>query len=267
VNTTINNLLSPDILRSSMEHFWSEQLTIEQTGNGLAAALPLMYPDGWQITVNIEPFAPAQAIITDKGRTLMMLDREGLNLDSRAKHNYALLEEKKKIFELDQHGFELRKLIKLPLSGLDIQLFAESLVSISHLIYRNESRSAQEHVVRKSLERTFTACHFTPKQDVYLTGKVGERIHVDFLFEKERQLAMESIEIHDRVKDYMERWAWRWTDLKKQNPELLSAMVYNPDLQDWDTTSLKIGKEVCDLFCPSHDRDQIRDTLIRLKAA
>jgi hypothetical protein len=90
---------------------------------------------------------------------------------------------------------------------------------------------------------------------------------VDFLFEKERQLAMESIEIHDRVKDYMERWAWRWTDLKKQNPELLSAMVYNPDLQDWDSTSLKIGKEVCDLFCPSHDRDQIKDTLIRLKAA
>jgi hypothetical protein len=102
---------------------------------------------------------------------------------------------------------------------------------------------------------------------VYLTGKVGEKIHVDFFFEKERQLAMESIEIHDRVKDYMERWAWRWTDLKKQNPELLSAMVYNPDLQDWDSTSLKIGHEVCDLFCPSHDRDQIRDTLLRLKAA
>jgi len=127
VNTTINDLLSPDLLRSSMEHFWNEQLTIEQTGNGLAAALPLMYPDGWQITVNIE--------------------------------------------------------------------------------------------------------------------------------------------IHDRVKDYMERWAWRWTDLKKQNPELLSAMVYNPDLQDWDNTSLKIGQEVCDLFCPCYDRDQIKDTLIRLKAA
>jgi hypothetical protein len=127
VNTTINDLLSPDLLRSSMEHFWNEQLTIEQTGNGLAAALPLMYPDGWQITVNIE--------------------------------------------------------------------------------------------------------------------------------------------IHDRVKDYMERWAWRWTDLKKQNHELLSAMVYNPDLQDWDNTSLKIGQEVCDLFCPCYDRDQIKDTLIRLKAA
>lgn len=267
MNTTIKNLLSPDLLRSAMERFWNEQLNVEQSGDGLVAALPIMYPDGWQITVNIEPFAPAQAMITDKGRTLMMLDRAGLNLDTRAKNNHAMFEEKKKVFDLDQHGFELRKLVKLPLDGLDVQLFAESLVSISHMVYRAESRSVQENTVKKSLQRTFDAYHLHPKQDVDLIGNVESKIHIDFLFEKERQLAMKSVDIHDRVKDYMERWAWRWTDLKKQNPELLSAMIYNPDLQDWDNTSLKIGQEVCDLFCPSHDRDQIKDTLIRLKAA
>lgn len=263
----MNNLLSSDHLRSAMGRFWDEQLAVEQSAEGLVVALPLMYPDGWQITVNIEPFAPAQAMITDKGRTLMMLDREGLNLDAHAKHNHALFEEKKKVFEISQQGFELRKLVQLPLSGLDIHLFAESLVSISHMVYRAESRSFQESTVKQSLQRTFNAYNLHPKQDVDLIGKVESRIRVDFLFEKERQLAMKSIDIQDRVKDYMERWAWRWTDLKKRNPDILSAMIYNPDLQDWDSTSLKIGQEVCDLFCPSYDRDQIKDTLIRLRAA
>lgn len=233
----------------------------------MAIALPLMYPDGWQIIVNIEPFSHATALITDKGRTLMMLDREGLNLDTRAKNNHELLEGKKKVFELDQHGFELRKLVKLPLNGLDIQLFAESLSSISHLIYRNETRGLQENIVRQSLQRSFKVHRFSPKQDVDLSGKVEDRIRVDFLFEKERRLAMKSIDIHDRVKDYMERWAWRWTDLKNQDPDILRAMIYNPDQQDWDETSLKIGREVCDLFCPYFERDQIKDALIRFKAA
>jgi hypothetical protein len=250
-----------------MKRFWDEQLVVEQSGAGLVAALPMMYPDGWQIVVNLEPFSPTHVLASYKGRTLIMLEREGLNLEAKTSSNRSLLEEKKKIFELDQAGFELRKLIPLPVNGLDVQLFAESLVSISHLIYRNEPKGVVERVVRQSLLQTFKACNMTPKEDVYLPGKVEDRIQIDFLFEAKQQLAMKSIDINDRVKDYMERWAWRWTDLQKKNPTILRSMVYNPDQQDWDETSLKIGREVCDLFCPYYDRDQIRETIEKLSAA
>jgi hypothetical protein len=47
----------------------------------------------------------------------------------------------------------------------------------------------------------------------------------------------------------MERWAFRWTDLRKRNPRLHAGMVYDPEQQDWDATSLRIGAEVCDVFC------------------
>ena len=63
----------------------------------------------------------------------------------------ALFEEKRKLFQLDRDGFELRKLISLPLHSLDVQLFAESLISIAHLVYRREDRGVRQDVVRKSL--------------------------------------------------------------------------------------------------------------------
>jgi len=267
VSVRETRLLSPNALQTTLSVFWNEQLAVEETRNGLVAALPLMYPDGLQVVVNVEPFAPAQAMITDHGRTLMALENAGLNLEPKAKHNHILLEEKKKIFELDQDGFELRKLIALPLDGIDVQLFAESLVSISHLLYRVERRGTQDHVVSNTLQRTFKARSLTPKKGAYLSGKVEPQIKVDFLFEEKKTLAMKAIDVHGRVRDHMEQWGWRWTDLHKQNPDVLRAMVYNPDQQDWDDTSLNIGREVCDLFCPYYETDQINDTLDKLKVA
>ncbi len=267
MSVTENKLLSSNALRTTLSGFWDEQLAVEETRNGLVAALPLMYPDGIQVTVNIEPFSPARGMITDCGRTLMTLENQGLNLEPRAKHNHSLLEEKKKVFELEQDGFELRKLIKLPLDGIDVQLFAESLVSISHLVYRSETRGIQEHTVRNALQRTFNAKQLSPKENAYLSGKIVDRIPVDFLFEGKRRLAVKSIDLHGRVREQMEQWGWRWTDLHNGNPDVLRAMVYNPDQQDWDDTSLRIGREVCDLFCPYYETDQIDDTLEKLSAA
>lgn len=47
----------------------------------------------------------------------------------------------------------------------------------------------------------------------------------------------------------MEQWAFRWDDLRKKNRRLMAAMVYDPDNQEWDSTALRIGQEVCDVFC------------------
>lgn len=44
-------------------------------------------------------------------------------------------------------------------------------------------------------------------------------------------------------------------------------MVYNPDEQDWDDTSLAMGREVYDVFCPYHDASEIQRQLKKLKVA
>ncbi len=259
--------ISGESVRTAMSAFWQEHLAVDRSGEGWAVSLPLMYPDGLQVGLYIEPFSNAQAMITDRGRTLTFLEEQGVGVDGRARQNQALFEEKRKLFQLDQDGFELRKLIPLPLSGLDVQLFAESLISIAHLVYRREDRGLRQDVVRQSLRRVFNACHLQPKENVSLPGRVGKPIQVDFYFDAKKPMAMKSVDIHDRVKEYMEQWAWRWTDLHTQSPHILRAMIYNPDEQDWDETSLAIGREVCDLFCPYHDTDEIQRQLKKLKAA
>lgn len=60
---------------------------------------------------------------------------------------------------------------------------------------------------------------------------------------------------------YMEQWGFRWHDLRRRHPKLLRAMVYDPDTQEWDETSLKLGREVCDLFCPYYETAAIHTLL------
>ena len=105
-------------------------------------SLPLMYPDGLQVQVLLEPVSATAAIVSDRGQTLARLHESGLNLD--AKETGAIFEDRKKVFELEQHGFELRRQVRLPLDGLDIQIFGESLVSIAHLIYKFEPATREE---------------------------------------------------------------------------------------------------------------------------
>jgi hypothetical protein len=132
--TTIQ--LNPRECREAMHRFYREQIMAEPTRRGVTMALPLMFPDGWQVQVHLKPLNKSRAIITDGGRTITMLLENGLRIESAAL--LSLLEERKRTFELVQVGFELQKEIALPLEGLDVQLFAESLVSIAHFLFRFE---------------------------------------------------------------------------------------------------------------------------------
>ena len=119
-----------------MYRFYREQTMAETTRRGVTMALPLMFPDGWQVQVHLKPLNKFRAVISDGGRTITMLLENGLKLESKSM--LSLLEERKRTFELVQVGFELQKEIALPLEGLDVQLFAESLVSIAHFLFRFE---------------------------------------------------------------------------------------------------------------------------------
>ena len=62
-------LLTPEICREALRRFWDDQTDVAETSDGVAMALPLMYPDGWQVQVFTEPLSRSRAVITDKGRT------------------------------------------------------------------------------------------------------------------------------------------------------------------------------------------------------
>lgn len=261
MKTLSHNFVSPESCRSAVYQFWNSQVIAEATPRGVIMALPLMYPDGWQVHVHIEPVSQSRAIITDQGRTLAKLHENGLNCE--AKQTAALLEERKRTFELHQNGFELFREIHLPVDGLDVQLFAESLVSIAHLMYRQELITTVESAAEKTLKKVFKERNLQPATNYALDGEIEKGIRVDYFLMASHPFACQVVKRRGPLLGYVEQWAWRWTDLKKHNNSLLNAMIYDPDKQEWDDTTLSIGKSVCDLFCPYFETGQIHEVLDR----
>jgi hypothetical protein len=259
VKTTEEQLLSPDACRAAVQAFLHEQVVVETTRRGLVIALPLMYPDGLQVQVHLEPVARSSALITDCGRTLAKLHENGLSLD--AKQTSSLLEERKQMFELVQVGFELQKEIPLPLQGLDVQLFAESLVSIAHLIYRYEPATSEESVADRTLKQIFKERNLEPAVNALIDGEIEKGIRVNYFLSARHPFACKVVKRRGPMLSYMEQWGWRWMDVKHHNPRLLRGMIYDPDKQEWDETTLNIGKSVCDLFCPYFETQQIHDAI------
>jgi hypothetical protein len=263
VNTITNiELLSPEICRETVQAFLREQVAVEKTRRGVVIALPLMYPDGFQVQVHVQPITNSTAVITDLGKTLGRLHEDGLNLD--AKQTLALLEERKQVFELSQAGFELQREIQLPLQGIDVQLFAESLVSIAHLIYKFEPVTTEDSVADRTLLKILKERDLQPTINAVIDGKIEKSIRVNYLVAGPRPLACKIVKRRGPMLGYMEQWGWRWTDVRQQNSRILRGMIYDPDKQQWDETTVNIGKSVCELFCPYFETQAIHDALDRV---
>src|SRR5207253_4541889 len=231
----------------AMETFWRDNAQAARTRDGVAMTLPLMYPDGWQVSVFLALIAPSVVRISDHGKTLGMLLESGLTLNAKVTGEY--FNERLRTFELQRDGFMLWKDLRLPLQGFDIQLFAEALVSIAHLFYRHEPGAPSDNVGDKAVRELFERRKISPKKNAELEGALEQRIKVDYLVEARQPVAIEIVNRRFDLLPYMEQWAFRWDDLRSRNKSLTAAMVYDPEHQEWDSTALRIGNSVCDVFC------------------
>ncbi len=251
----VANPLHPEEFRRALTGFWSEQLTIESDRGGLVLALPLMLPDGVQIVVQVQPVAERRALLTDSGDVLRWLTNRGLNLKTETSRQW--IDDRISTFELQRDGYELSREIALPVQGLDLHLFGEALVSIAHLIVRHETQQPVASPANEQIARVFADLAVPYQQRVKLSGLTEDAIEVDYFFDRHVPSAVEIIGKGGRILDTMERWGWRWHDLRRKTPTLRAAMIYDPERQIIDATSRRIGEECCELFCAYHETDRI----------
>jgi hypothetical protein len=245
--------------KNALARFWADTLKIEPTRDGVSIALPLLYPDGLQVVANLRPFAEKTALLTDRGEVLANLTNSGFNLESEIVKK--LITERLQVFDLQRDGLILEKQIRLPIDGLDIQLFGEALVSLAHLIYRHEPENAEESVADRTIQKLFLERGLTPKRNAILEGRVEKRIQVDYFLEGKRGFALEVVKRKHHLVPYMEQWGWRWSDLRTKRPHLIRTMVYDPDNQHWDDTALAIGRSVCEVFCPYFEQEKVQKAI------
>jgi hypothetical protein len=260
-------LVNADSCRAALSGFWNEHLRIEESKDGVLLALPLLYPDGLQVVLKVIQISDTSAILSDRGEALSRLGTAGIDLT--LDRNVELLESKLKAFELQRDGFDLQKPIHFPIDGLDIHLFGEALVSIAHLIYRHELASPKALHVYNAIRGLLRRKNFDFKEgeDAVIIGRVEPHIRVDFLVVENHVLACKTIERRGRMRDYIEQWGFRWMDAKRRNETLVRAMFYDPENQEWDEDSKRIGENVCEMFHPYFEVDKISADLDRYRNA
>jgi hypothetical protein len=185
-----------------------------------------MFPDGIQLAIELRQVSSNAAVLSDCGEVLSALVGQGLNIE--ALKVQSILAERIATFELERDGWELRKALRLPLCGLDIHLFGEALVSLAHLIYRHDPEPAEENVADRVVKKVFEEHHLRPKRKAVLEGRLEKRIIVDYYLDRGPGLALEVVNRRNLLLPYMEQWGWRRTDLRRQHPSLVRAMVYDP---------------------------------------
>lgn len=251
-----------DGLREALTSFWDGQLQIEPEGRGLAVAMPLMDSSGWQVVVHLVPFTPGQWILSDQGATLGMIDDAGKDPDGKGLRE--AVASQGRLYGFERDGLVLQRTVRFPFDPAEIQIFAEGLVALSHLCPKRKD-TVGNHTsqrIEERISRYFYDRQWTPKRHHKLAGVVETAIEVDFYLEGVRPLALQPVGRPRHLRNYMEQWGWRWTDLKNAHPDLIKMMVFDPDSQHWDNDSMRIGEEVCDIFVPVYESEEALNGLL-----
>lgn len=257
--TTANTTLDPDQLQRDLRQFWSDALTIERSRDGLALAMPQTGADGWQLVVEVEATTPKAIKLTDRGRTLGNLASKGQNIEADA--TAARIDEIVKESQLEREGWELIRHLPLPLDAVEIHVFTEALVAISHLQVLHSPTPKTMDIADKTLRRIFSERNLEPRTNAILSGKAEKNVRVDYLVESQQTVAFKILHNRRRLLPTMEQWGFRWLDLRKANLKLRPVMLYDPNRQEVDETSQAIGEEVCSYFGPYDQTDSIHEVL------
>lgn len=263
--SAVEKTLDPEKLRAALAGFWNDALEIKAHRQGVTLALPQTSADGWQIVVEITALAPGKVRLGDSGRTLGALASAGQNIeaDSVSERIDRVLRQS----HVERDGFELFRWSSLPIDPVDVHVFAEALVAISHLWVLHEPMVRTQNIADITLQRVFKDRQLTARSPATLTGKTEANIRVDYLVETKRPVAFEILRRRMRLLAVMEQWGYRWEDIRKVNPALMPVMLYDPAAQEIDDTSRAIGENVCTLFCAYNETDRIHDVLQQAEAA
>ena len=258
----VHTTYSSTDLRGLLTSFWGETLEIETTPQGLLFTMPASYPDGWQVVLELIQKTPKGFRLSDRGKTLSWLTGQGQNIETDAMKQH-LLRLCAEHYLQEEHGV-LCRWLELPLDAADIQVFAEGLVAISRLEILNEHRVADEDVADKTVQRILTDSGLAAKRKHKLNITKDRAVSVDYFIEQRRPAAIQILKTKSDLSGTMEKWGFRWHELKSNYAGLAPIMLYDRYTQIIDPYSRHIGETECELFCGYDETDRIHETLATL---
>jgi hypothetical protein len=254
-----DTILSIEKLRGFLNRFWDDSLQIEQTKRGLLFTMPMSYPDGWQVVLELAQRTPKSFDLNDRGKTLSWLHGRGQNIhtDAVKAHLKRLCSEH---YLIEDNGV-LRRWMEFPLDPIDIQVFGEGLVAISRLDILNDHRVVEENVADTTVKRVFQDAGLSPEANYKLSITKERKISVDYFIEQRRPLAIQILKTKTDLSGTMEKWGFRWRELKTVYSGLAPVMLYDRNTHLIDSYSRHIGESECELFCGYDETNRIHNLL------
>jgi hypothetical protein len=243
--------------------FWNGILEVQTTPQGLLFTMPVSYPDGWQVVLELQRIAPNTWRLTDRGQALNWLTGQGLNLQTEAMQAHLKRLCSEHFLQLSD-GVLWRHLA-WPFEGGDMHVFAEGVAAISRLELLNEHRAHEEDVASQAVQRTLQDAHLPFQQHHKLSITADRSIAVDFYVAQKRPAAIQILKTKTDLPGTMEKWGFRWRALKGLNPSLAPIMLFDRNTQTVDAYSRHIAQAECELFCGFDEADRIHSTLRALQ--
>jgi hypothetical protein len=213
--------------------------------------------------LELSQMTPKGVRLSDRGKTLSWLAGQGQNTGTDAmKHHLKRLCAEHSLTE--EHGV-LYRWLELPLDASAIHVFAEGLVAVSRLDILNDHRMAEEDVADTVVKRILTDAGLEVKRKHKLSVTKDRAIAVDYFVEQRRPSAIQILRAKSDISGSMEKWGFRWHELKNNYSGLAPIMLYDRDTQVIDPYSRHIGETECELFCGYDETDRIHDTLKALR--
>lgn len=248
-----------DTLKHNQLNFWKEQMQCTVEKNALHIAYPLLDPTGWQLSFSIYKNPTSRVYtISDNGKCISFL-----------KDNKAYGDKVKEliIHKCEFYGFRdvnkelILETLTIP-SSMQIQLFAEGLMAIYHLIYRHDETGVQINKAKRNFEAVLKHSQFKYQKNYHINGHIIKDIQVDYMIESHKKIVCKITENKTDLHNYMERWAWRFDQIKQANKDTITMMIFNPNIGKWDDYCLNIGQNTCDAFLPYNNSSDIKKFLL-----
>ena len=254
-----DSLLTETHFRRELNAFWDSILEIEPISEGLAFTMPLAYPDGWQVVLELTQKTPKGFRLSDQGKTLSWLTARGHNISTDAMRAH-LKRYRTEHFMEEENGVLFRWL-RAPLEAAEIHVFAKGLAAIARLEIFHDVRPAEANIADSLVQRTFKDANLDPTRYHKLSITKDRTVAVDYFVDQKRPLAVQLIKTKNDVSGTMEKWGFRWHELKKAYTGLAPIMLYDRNTQVIDPYSRHIGETECELFCGYDETDRIHHVL------
>ncbi len=168
-----------------------------------------------------------------------------------------VIEEKCKLYDLQLTEANIfHKISTEKFTPVEIQLFAEGLTAIAHLIYRYEKRSSYDNSPFETVRQIYIELNHPFETHVDLRGKYHHRIHADIKTEQSIIRILNT----QRSFDSLQIASFQFHDYKLANPWINRILIYNPD-KNWDDNCLSLAesKDYFEFAAPYTEAESIRE--------